>query len=94
MVQFECPVLQGTATVTFGAPESVTEPGPEADPCRPAGPVAYIHIGRSTVDCNNKMECGLTDAATGKTDWEGCPAYIAMRDTDSLQSLPGSRIVR
>lgn len=37
MVQFECPVLEDVATVTIVERESVTEPGPDTDPCRPAG---------------------------------------------------------
>jgi hypothetical protein len=87
MVQFECSVLEGTATVKIITPQSITEPGPDADPCRAACPLAYVNIGHSTIDCENKADCGITE-------WEQCPAYIAMRDQDTLQYLPGSRALR
>lgn len=93
MVQFDCPILAGTATVKIIRAESVIEPGPEAVPCRPAPAIATVRIGRSTVDCKDKLDCGITDATTGVTDWERCPAHVAMRDRDSLQSLPGARVI-
>lgn len=93
MVQFECPVLEGTATVKIIETESISEPGPDADPCRPPSPLAYIHIGRSTIDCKNKTECGLTNAATGITDWEHCPAQVDFRNKGTLEHLPGTRFI-
>lgn len=89
MVQFECPVLEGIATLTVVTHESVTG----SDPCRRPGPLAYVYTGRSMVHCENESECGIVNKETGKPNLERCPAHIAMRDKDSLESLRGRQIV-